>query len=401
MKYFGTDGIRGIVNDDLTIELIQKIGKTLKVLKVDKIYVGYDSRLSNYLVLTSLVSGILATGIEVINLGMVSTPLLQYLSRKYNLITLMITASHNPYYYNGIKIFRNGDKLNEEEELLIENSIDKEIVLKTGTYQIDASLKNNYLNYLKEFKVQNSKRIILDLANGAVVNIAKDLFKQEDNILLINDKPNGRNINLECGSLFIDKVKLNDYDYLFSFDGDGDRVLFKDKDRVYDGDLIVYILAKYYKLDKVVLTKNVNLGLLKAFKKSKIKVYYSEVGDKNVYDLMIKENCILGGESSGHIINLKYMTSGDGLLNSLIIIKILNEIDLNDYLKDVEYYPQLKLNLSNDYSMDKLENIQKKYNKKARINLRRSGTEKVIRVDISSKNATIIEKIKEEIMNNE
>ena len=145
MKYFKTDGIRGIVNEDLTIELIQKIGKTLNVLKIDKIYIGYDSRISSYLVLTSLVSGILACGIEVINVGMVSTPLLQYVSNKYQVTTLMITASHNPYYYNGIKIFKNGEKLTTYEEELIEDTIGKEILLKTGKYQISNKITFDYI----------------------------------------------------------------------------------------------------------------------------------------------------------------------------------------------------------------------------------------------------------------
>ena len=137
---------------------------------------------------------------------------------------------------------------------------------------------------------------------------------------------NGININDKCGSLFIYETSLNDNDYLFSFDGDGDRILFKDKKRVYDGDLIVYLLAKYYKLDKVVVTENVNLGLLKAFEKDKIQVYISSVGDKNVYDLMIKENIKIGGETSGHIINLKTNPYGDALLTCIELINIFGII---------------------------------------------------------------------------
>lgn len=401
MKYFKTDGIRGIVNEDLNIELVQKIGKAIKKLNIKDVYLGYDPRNSNALICSALISGLLAVNINVINVGLVSTPLMQYLSRKYNLVCIMVTASHNPYYYNGIKIFKNGQKLTNEEELLIEENLDNEYLLGIGNYSNNYDLLNNYLNYLLEFKCPSKYKIIFDLSNGSLINIVNNLITKEDNIKVINNKSNGTNINLECGSLFIDKIDLKDNDYLFSFDGDGDRVLFKDNKRIYDGDLIVYILAKYYHCDKVVLTNNVNVGLLKAFKKSNIKVYISDVGDKNVYDLMIKENCLLGGETSGHIINSKYMTSGDGLLNALIIIKILNEINIDEYLKDVVYYHELSMNLINDYSLDKLNNLKDKYQKLALMNIRRSGTENVIRVKVMSKYKYIINKIKKEILNNE
>lgn len=404
MKYFGTDGIRGIVNEDLKIELLMKIGQALSSLNIDKIYIGYDTRNSNYLMLSALVSGLLSKGIEVINVGLISTPALQYFSKQNQTNALMITASHNPYYYNGIKIFVNGEKISKKEEEKIEENIkDYNVDLKVGTYNRSKEALYAYLNYLLQFKENSKYKIALDLANGALIDIVNELFKNDNNITIINNKSNGTNINDNCGSLHIDKSELKDNDYLFSFDGDGDRILFKDKNRVYDGDLIVYLLAKYYKEkkqlanDKVVLTKNVNLGIIKAFKKSKIKIILSDVGDKNVYDLMIKENCMLGGESSGHIINLKYMTSGDGLLNFLILNKIINEIDINSYLKDVEYYPYININLNVNFPIDILEAIKNKYQRKARINIRKSGTEKTLRVNICSKKEEIINQIVKEI----
>ena len=402
MKYFGTDGIRGIVNKDLTIELLMKIGKTLRVLNIDKIYIGYDTRESSQLVLFSIVSGLLSQGIDVIDVGIVSTPAMQYYSNKHQVVTLMITASHNPYYYNGIKIFKNGEKLTKDEEELIECNLDNnEYEYKLGKYHQSKCIFNEYLEYIFKYKTNSLNKVILDLSNGALVNIASELFKDDHNITLINKDYNGTNINDKCGSLFIYETSLNDNDYLFSFDGDGDRILFKDKKRVYDGDLIVYLLAKYYKLDKVVVTENVNLGLLKAFEKDKIQVYISSVGDKNVYDLMIKENIKIGGETSGHIINLDYMNSGDGILNFLIINKILNEINIHKYLKNIRYYPSKNLNLNSNYSFNNLLEIKNKYLDKARINIRRSGTENVIRVNICAKKEEIVDKIIKEIQNNE
>ena len=397
MKYFGTDGIRGIINKDLNSDLIYRIGRSLKVLNVDKIYIGYDTRESNIYVFNLLVSGILSVGIDVVDSGIVSTPSLVYFSNKHNACTLMITASHNPYYYNGIKIFKNGEKLSDEEEELIEANLDFNFDFKLGKLTKDNSVFNEYIYYLSLYKEKSINKVTLDLSNGALVNIASKLFNNEDNISLINKDYNGVNINDNVGSLHIDKAKLNDSKYLFSFDGDGDRILFKDNNIIYEGDLIVYLLAIYYKLNKVVLTENVNLGLLKAFEKRNIKVYISSVGDKNVYNLMIKENCLLGGENSGHIINLKYMNSGDGLLNFLIISKIINEIDISKYLKDIKYYPSKNINLGVNYKIEKLNKIKEKYKKKARVNIRKSGTENVIRVNICSKKKEVIDLILKEI----
>ena len=397
MKYFGTDGIRGIINKDLNSDLIYRIGRSLKVLNVDKIYIGYDTRESNIYVFNLLVSGILSVGIDVVDSGIVSTPSLVYFSNKHNACTLMITASHNPYYYNGIKIFKNGEKLSDEEEELIEANLDFNFDFKLGKLTKDNSVFNEYIYYLSLYKEKSINKVTLDLSNGALVNIASKLFNNEDNISLINKDYNGVNINDNVGSLHIDKAKLNDSKYLFSFDGDGDRILFKDNNNIYEGDLIVYLLAIYYKLNKVVLTENVNLGLLKAFEKRNIKVYISSVGDKNVYNLMIKENCLLGGENSGHIINLKYMNSGDGLLNFLIISKIINEIDISKYLKDIKYYPSKNINLGVNYKIEKLTKIKEKYKKKARVNIRKSGTENVIRVNICSKKKEVIDLILKEI----
>lgn len=397
MKYFGTDGIRGIINKDLNSDLIYRIGRSLKVLNVDKIYIGYDTRESNTYVFNLLVSGILSVGIDVVDSGIVSTPSLVYFSNKHNACTLMITASHNPHYYNGIKIFKNGEKLSDEEEELIEANLDFNFDFKLGKLTKDNSVFNEYIYYLSLYKEKSINKVTLDLSNGALVNIASKLFNDEDNISLINKDYNGVNINDNVGSLHIDKAKLNDSKYLFSFDGDGDRILFKDNNIIYEGDLIVYLLAIYYKLNKVVLTENVNLGLLKAFDKRNIKVYISSVGDKNVYNLMIKENCLLGGENSGHIINLKYMNSGDGLLNFLIINKIINEIDISKYLKDIKYYPSKNINLGVNYKIEKLNKIKEKYKKKARVNIRKSGTENVIRVNICSKKKEVIDLILKEI----
>ncbi len=400
MKYFGTDGIRGIVNEDLTHEFLYKLGCSISILNYKKIYIGYDSRESNNFMLISIASGLLRSGVNVIDVGLISTPALQYFSKENNVLALMITASHNPYYYNGIKLFIKGEKLTLEQEELIESNLEKEIPFSLGIY-LKESVNDSYLKYLNKFKINNQKKIMVDLANGATVNLAFDLFKDDENIILINDTPNGKNINDNAGSLYIEKIDLKDNDYLISFDGDGDRILIKNKDIILDGDILVYLMAKYYKYKKVVLTENVNLGLLKLFEKEKIKVYLSKIGDKNVLDLMKKEKVMIGGETSGHIINLNYMNSGDGLLNALLMIQILNDNKFMSKLNNINYYPYLNLNLAKDYSLNKLEDFKNKYLKKARLNYRVSGTEKVVRVNICAKKEEIIMKIKKEILNDE
>ena len=399
MKYFGTDGIRGIVNKDLTIELLQKIGRAISILNIKEIYIGYDTRESNNLVLTSLVSGMLSKGINVINVGLVSTPLLQRFSSLNKVDALMITASHNPYFYNGIKIFLKVRKLTKKEEELIESKLDDNLNLCVGRYTLK-DIKEEYINSLKNKIKENKYNITIDTSNGALSEITKDIFNDEK-IKIINDDYNGININDNVGSLYIDKVKL-DSDYLFSFDGDGDRILFKDNKRIYEGDLIIFILAKYYKIKKVVLTKNVNLGILNLFKKNNIKVFISDIGDKNVLNLMQKEKITLGGESSGHIIDLNLNPYGDALITTINLINILNEIDLNKYLKHLEYYPYINLNLKKDYNLTLLNKINEKYeNKKTRINIRISGTEEIIRVNINALDKDKLNMIIKEIKDNE
>ena len=398
MKYFGTDGIRGIVNEDLTIDLIQKIGKAISSLNVREIYVGYDTRISNHLVLFSLVSGMLSKGINVINVGLVSTPLLQRYSLVNKVDAIMITASHNPYFYNGIKMFLKGRKLTKEENL-IETNLDNNINLCVGRYSTK-NIKEEYILALNNKINKNKYNIIIDTANGALSDLTQEIIK-DDKIEIINKDYDGLNINDNVGSLYIEKTMVKK-DYLFSFDGDGDRVLFKDKERVYEGDLIVFILAKYYKIKKVVLTKNANLGILKLFKKNNIKVYISDIGDKNVLELMKKESITLGGESSGHIIDLINNPCGDALITTIELINIINEIDLKKYLKNLEYYPSTNINLSKNYNLLFLNKLKEKYeNKTTRINIRKSGTEDLIRVNINALDNNKLQKIIKEIKDNE
>ncbi|MBQ3253998.1 MAG: phosphoglucosamine mutase, partial [Acholeplasmatales bacterium] len=352
MKYFGTDGIRGIPGKTLSLDLMKKIGKSLHLLNNTKVLIAYDTRITKDIVLSSLLEGLLDTDIKPLVLGVLSTPALIYYSRLYQATAIMITASHNPYYDNGIKIINKGNKLTKLEEEKIEEYI--------ASLEIKKFKNIEYLSFLKLISKKTNLKIALDLANGSLYKIAKDVFQNiTNNLLIIGDKPNGYNINDNLGSTHPDILKKvvldNNFDIGFSFDGDGDRVICIDKNgTIINGDIIIYIIAKYLKLNnklnknKVVLTIMSNPGIIEAFKKLDIDVIEASVGDKNVYEEISKHSLSIGGEESGHIIISEYSNTGDGLLSAIILLNTLidNNTTIEQEIKDIFLYHINYVNIS-------------------------------------------------------
>jgi phosphoglucosamine mutase len=416
MKYFGTDGIRGIANLDLTPEFAVKVGKAAGIYFKGDLIVSKDPRLSSDSIESALISGILSTGVNVYSTGILPTPALSLLLKINGKSGgAMVSASHNPIEYNGIKFFnRNGIKLSEKEEEEIEKLIDLEIKLKNNfgkninfiegkTYYIDEIVRNNKIN-LKNFK------IALDLAYGATTVVAPIIFSiLNANLILYNEKPDGNRINVNCGSTnieFLKKKKMEEnFDIGFSFDGDGDRVIVVDEiGEVVDGDMIMFLIAKYLKIKEIVITVMSNFGLKVLLNKYGIKYYEVPVGDRNVLYKMLEVNADLGGEQSGHIIFLPQSKTGDGIITSLLLLKvILNENKpLYELKKEFIKYPQILRNVEvkdknkimhDEFFLKEVMLWNDKLNGKGRILVRPSGTENLIRIMVEGEDEKEIKEI--------
>lgn len=418
-KYFGTDGIRGQVNKDITSSLFNRIGQSMSYLHAKKIYIGYDTRVSNKLLYHSLASGALSVGINCIDLGIISTPALAYYSYTKKAVCLMITASHNLYTDNGVKIFINGYKLNDSDETLLEYAIDEKATSSAtiGKSYVDNYSHLDYLNFINNFIYRSSKKIALDFANGSLYSIGKSIYnKVSDNLIIIGDRPNGTNINHLLGATnptYLQKIcQEHNCDIGFCFDGDGDRIVAMDKEKIYYGNELIYIIAKYLKEkkrlknNKVVLTKTTNLGIINSFKKQAIDVELVETGDKYVLETLLKHNLSLGGENSGHIILLDYLITGDGLLNSLIILYLCDyfKASLAELTADLMLYPEKMLNIetnnksiiANNEIQDYIIQFNQTFSNDGYLNIRASGTENLIRIYICHKDQLILDqKVKE------
>ncbi len=365
MKLFKTDGIRGKYGEVVTLDLAFMVGYNLSLLGCSKVVVGYDTRFSSFDLKNSLISGAKFNGIDVLDLGLSTTPRVEYYSKYYDCFGVMITASHNPYYDNGIKVFKSGKKINNLEEERIENNI----------YHL------RYEDVIKD-KIDNIKfDVCLDLDNGGACFL-KEYFG--DNFHLINTNYDGFNINDRCGSLFAEVIKdeviKNKYKCGFSFDGDADRVIGVDEfGNVLDGDFLAYYLARVYKYSSIVFSRMVNVGLINECKKHNIKVYLTDSGDKFILDMMEKNNVMIGSEASGHIIHRKYGTSGDGVLNALDIMECLS-LGYEFNYSDVCYYPSELRNYNVDADINYLYEIIKNKFSNVIPYIRKSGTEGVLRV---------------------
>lgn len=424
MKYFGTDGFRGEANIDLTVEHAYKIGRYLgwyygkRVNKKARIVIGKDTRRSSYMFEYSLVSGLTASGADVSLLHVTTTPSVSFVVRTEEFdCGIMISASHNPYYDNGIKIINgNGYKMEAEVEEQIERYIDGEIeeIPLAQREEIGRTIdhsagRNHYIGYLISTATRSFKdfKVGLDCSNGSASAIAKSVFDALGaKTYVINNDPDGFNINTNCGSTHIEVlqqfVKEKGLDVGFAYDGDADRCIAVDNaGNIVDGDLILYVCGKYLKEkgalvnDTVVTTVMSNMGLYKAFDKAGIRYEKTAVGDKYVFQNMMENGHCLGGEQSGHIIFSKYGTTGDGIMTSIRIMEAITEKkqDLATLASEVRIFPQLLQNVRvknkaqtrvDEAVVAMIEQVEQELGENGRVLVRESGTEPVIRVMVEA-----------------
>ena len=421
-KYFGTDGFRGEANKVLTVEHAFKVGRFLgwyygKDHKA-KVVIGKDTRRSSYMFEYALVAGLTASGADVYLLHVTTTPSVSYVARTEDFdCGIMISASHNPFYDNGIKVINSmGHKLEAEVEEQIEAYIDGELEElplaekeKIGRTVDHAAGRNRYIGHLISLATRSfkDKRVGLDCSNGSASAIAKSVYDALGaKTYVINNEPDGTNINTNCGSTHIEVlqqfVKETKLDIAFAYDGDADRCIAVDENgNVVDGDLILYVCGKYLKEqgrlngDTIVTTIMSNLGLYKACDKAGIRYEKTAVGDKYVYENMLQNNYSLGGEQSGHIIFSKYATTGDGILTSLLLMEVVMEKkqSLGKLVEEVKIYPQLLKNVrvadkkearENPAVVKAVEEVAETLGDDGRILVRESGTEPVIRVMVEA-----------------
>ena len=429
-KYFGTDGFRGEANVVLTVEHAFKVGRYLGWYfgqeHKARIVIGKDTRRSSYMFEYALAAGLTASGADAYLLHVTTTPSVSYVVRTEEFdCGLMISASHNPYYDNGIKVINSeGHKMEAEVEAKIEAYIDGEIdeiplatkenIGRTVDY---AAGRNRYIGHLISLATRSFKdmRVGLDCANGSASSVAKSVFDALGaKTYVINNEPNGVNINTNCGSTHIEVlqeyVKEKHLDIGFAYDGDADRCIAVDENgNVVDGDRIMYVCGKYLmeqgklKDNTVVTTIMSNLGLYKACDKIGMKYEQTAVGDKYVYENMLKNGYVLGGEQSGHIIFSKHARTGDGILTSLMVMEAIIEKKqtLGTLADEVKIFPQLLKNVRVKDKKTALDNaaVQAAVEKTAeelgtdgRILVRESGTEPVIRVMVEAASDEICEK---------
>lgn len=400
---FGTDGIRGKVGEELTPEIAYGLGWALGNISERPILVGRDTRRSGDMLMSAIVAGILATGTDVVNVGIVSTPILIYASyiKKFS-YAVMITASHNPSSDNGIKVIGpNGLKIDKKIQEYIEESIyvEHKCVSTCGRVINNRVLIDEYISHIlsKTSIKLDGLKVVLDVANGSNYRIAPEvMIKKGIQTFVFNNNPDGININEKCGSNHIEyiieelKNKSIDFDLGFSYDGDGDRVIaFLSDGTVIDGDRILYFLAIISNQDKLTMTVMSELGIISDLKEIGVDVSLSEVGDSKVIESMIKNGCRFGGEKSGHIIDLEYLPSGDGLYISLLLLGLYQEDKslflslLNSITHTYRFEKNIYCKNCFNIERSKLERIKMNYiSEELNLVIRPSGTEPYIRIMI-------------------
>lgn len=424
-KLFGTDGVRGIANKDLTPELAYKVGRAGAYIlgkgNSGKIIIGKDTRASGDMLEAAITAGLCSMGMDVVSLGVIPTPAVAYLTRKYKALAgIVISASHNPGEYNGIKFFNDeGLKLPDEVEGEIEDIIlnNKEIDLrptkdKVGKVIIEENASKDYIDYL--ISTANIDltgiKVAMDCGHGALYKIAPETLKRLGaEVVVINTNPTGMNINESCGSTNPDMIKelvLKEKAHIgLSFDGDGDRIIAVDNEgKVLNGDHILAICGSYLKSkgrlkkDTVVGTIMTNMGLDIFLKENAMNIVKTTVGDRYILEEMLKEGYVLGGEQSGHIIFLDYNTTGDGLATGLHLLEVMKETgktmaELNNLMYD---YPQVLVNakvknelkyryMENKEVLEEIKKVEGIFQGEGRVVIRPSGTEPLVRVMIEAK----------------
>lgn len=429
-KYFGTDGFRGEANNVLTADHAYKIGRYLgwyyNQNHKGRIVIGKDTRRSSYMFEYALVAGITASGSDAFLLHVTTTPSVAYVVRTENFdCGIMVSASHNPYYDNGIKVLDGeGHKISADVEAALEEYIDGEsgelpfaTLDKIGVAKDYAIGRNRYVGFLISLATRSydGMRVGLDCSNGSSFNIAKSVFDALGaKTYVVGNEPDGTNINMGCGSTHIENlqklVKEKNLDCGFAFDGDADRCIAVDENGMeVHGDFILYVCGKYLKEcgklrnNTVVATIMSNMGLRKAMKQEGINLCETTVGDKYVNEAMVANGYVLGGEQSGHIIFSKHATTGDGILTALMLMEVILEKkqSLGTLCKGMKMYPQLLVNVRVD---DKdaainhpqvqalLKQIMDELGDDGRILLRKSGTEPVVRVMVEAQSDEVCRK---------
>ena len=434
-KYFGTDGIRGIAGESLTADLSFKVGKALGKLLTEKkdhpkVVIGRDTRISCDMIEHALTAGLTSTGVNVMTVGTIPTPAIAYLTKTIETDSgIMISASHNPYQDNGIKIFGpDGFKLTDEQELEIESLIDNSEQIKNASFEKIGKvyggneLTQKYIQHIKQSISGDLSeiKIALDCANGATTGVAPFIFGDlEADIETIGCQSNGVNINDNVGSTKIETisefVKENNVDVGFAFDGDGDRVLAVDASgNIVDGDKIMFILAKHLKEqgelkdNMVVSTVMSNIGFYKAIEENGLQSVKTAVGDRYVVEEMRKNDYSLGGEQSGHIVLMNYATTGDGILTAVKLANIIKTSgkSLEELASEVNIYPQKLVNIKvvdkkaameDSDILAECEKVEKELEGNGRILLRASGTENLIRVMVEASSDELTDKYCEQV----
>lgn len=440
-KYFGTDGIRGEANRELTVDIALRLGYALGYYlkrenpdkKKIKVIMGCDTRISGYMLRSAMLAGLTSMGVHVDFVGVISTPAVAYLTKaKKADAGIMISASHNPAKDNGLKVFAgNGYKLPDEVELEIERLMDDPTILanpiagdKVGKFKY---AEDEYYSYRDHLLASvngdfSGMKIVVDTANGSAYRIAKDVFLALGaEVVLINDAPNGTNINVRCGSThpeILTKVVVGyEADLGLAYDGDADRLIAVDRHgNIIDGDKIIATLAMGMKRkgelkeNKVVTTVMSNMGFENYLKENGIELLRANVGDRYVLEKMIEHNVAIGGEQSGHIILLQYATTGDGVLTSLKLVEALRDEKkyLDEMIGDIKDWPQKLVNVVVDNNKkniwNKNKNItdfiaqkEKEMEGLGRVLARTSGTEPLVRVMVEGKEMNMVEKVVNEI----
>ncbi|MBR6698121.1 MAG: phosphoglucosamine mutase [Lachnospiraceae bacterium] len=436
-KYFGTDGFRGEANVDLNYEHAVKIGRFLgwyygkNVGKKCRVVIGKDTRRSSYMFEYALVAGLTASGADAYLMHVTTTPSVSYAARTDEFdCGIMISASHNPYYDNGIKLINsNGEKMDEETILKIEEYLDGKLEVPLATKEeigctVDyVAGRNRYVGYLISLAVYSFRgvKVGLDCSNGSAWQIAKNVFDALGaQTYVINAKPDGLNINTNCGSTHIEVLQKyvvdNGLDVGFAYDGDADRCLAVCGDgKIIDGDMILYIYGTYMKErgkllnNTVVTTVMSNFGLYKAFDELGINYEKTAVGDKYVYENMVANGHRIGGEQSGHIIFSKYATTGDGIMTSLKLMEVMlaKKMTLSQLCEPFKVFPQVLKNVRVKNKADARADekvsaavaaVATKLGEDGRILVRESGTEPVIRVMVEASSKELCESYVDEVI---